>query len=114
MKSVRIVSAKKGDQSMAFATFPSQESRDDFLASFAKAPRTIMVNQKKHDISARADKPKFLRDRNKALSTKLSDVTKAAKRGERVNIDWKQRAITVNGTVVFRQKRNSSDIEEVV
>ena len=111
IKSLRITTLKGKDMSMGFASFLSEQARDEFITSFKTSPRVLTVNGKTIEIAARPDKPKFLRDRNRVLSDKYNELSK--RKGDKVSIDWAKRTILVNGNIRFRQLRDSSELAEV-
>ncbi len=107
--SLRLVSNKDRTSSLCLLRFSSREERDKYLQVYKTEVRSFQG----HNISMRTDMSKLQRQRNDSLKQKAKDLTQKSP-GQKVDIDWLKRSITVNGETKWKQKRDSVELVQVL
>ena len=100
----------KTDSYVGVLSFSSVEDRDSFIDRFRSKTLDLKVGSSMHKITISPGKTKLQRDRNRALRKRADDLSKLAKPGDHYSINWMTRSIELNGSVVCRQARNSTEV----
>ena len=111
-RSYRIFTTKAG-KTMGILSFGSMSDRNAYVNKFRESERSLKVCDTKHTVSISNGKSKLQRERNASLRSMHERLVKAAAKGQKFEINWIPRTISLNGTAIMKQERLSPEVVDL-